>query len=126
MSESPTGTERAPGAPDFHAPDFRASDLQAPDLEAQALEALFALDTPPAHDPMFVMAVTQRVLRRRLVRDLLGGVFTSAVSALLLWALGPVLAPVLKPVADTLLLFMPLLTIAAVVLWLTHPRHSPV
>ena len=96
-----------------------------PELDGLDLDALFALDTPPAHDADFVVAVAQGVARRRLVMELGGMALAMAILALLLWALGPVLAPVLKPVADTALVFMPILAVAGAVLWLTNPRHSP-
>jgi len=59
------------------------------------LKALFAADEPPARDPAFSTAVTERLVRRRCLQDLafLGGL--SALGAVVLWAVWPLLQPVL-------------------------------
>jgi hypothetical protein len=41
-----------------------------------------------------------------------------------LWAVGPVFAPVLKPVGQTLMMFAPLAAIAATAAFLIHPRTA--
>ena len=66
------------------------------------LKAIFAADAPPARDPAFAAAVTERLVRRRCLQDLafLGGL--SAVGAVALWALWPVLQPALVAVSRDL------------------------
>jgi hypothetical protein len=87
-------------------------------------DALFAQDLPPRHDGEFVAAVAHRVSRRRLAFELAWGALVAAVSALVLWAVGPVFAPVLKPVGQTLMMFAPLAAIAATAAFLIHPRTA--
>jgi hypothetical protein len=93
-------------------------------LGAIDLEALFADDLPPYHDLAFEAGVMKRVARRRLALELAWGALVAAISALILWALGPVLVPVLKPVGQTLLIFAPLVAVAATAAFLIHPRTA--
>ncbi len=95
------------------------------DLDLE-LRALFESDAPPAHDADFVVAVARRAARRKLMGELAWGVLTTAISALILWALGPVLLPVLRPLGTTALMFAPLVVFAAAVLFLVHPRSGAV
>ncbi|MDB5444623.1 MAG: hypothetical protein JWP73_2999 [Phenylobacterium sp.] len=66
------------------------------------LKALFAPDAPPLRDPVFQAAVMQRLAKRRCVQDLafLGGV--SALGGLAMWALWPILQPVLTAISGPL------------------------
>ena len=66
------------------------------------LRALFAADEPPASDRVFAAAVTERLVRRRWLQDLafLGGL--SALGAVALWALWPVLQPAVVTIARNL------------------------
>ena len=66
------------------------------------LKALFAEDEPPHRDPVFQAAVMQRLAKRRCLQDLafLGGV--SALGALAMWALWPILQPVLTGISSPL------------------------
>jgi hypothetical protein len=59
------------------------------------LKALFAEDEPPARDPAFSAAVMADIARRRFVLDVawLSGV--TALGGVVLWALWPVLDPLL-------------------------------
>ena len=66
------------------------------------LAALFALDEPPARDPAFSAAVVERLARRRCLLDLAFLGALSAVGALALWALWPVLQPAVIAVSDRL------------------------
>jgi hypothetical protein len=93
------------------------------DLDLE-LRALFASDAPPAHDADFVVAVARRAARRKLMGELVWGALTTAISALILWALGPVLLPALRPIGATALMFAPLVVFAATVLFLVHPRSG--
>lgn len=66
------------------------------------LKALFAHDEPPPRDPAFQAAVMQRLAKRRCLQDLafLGGV--SALGAVAMWALWPILQPVLTAISGPL------------------------
>lgn len=91
--------------------------------EDLSLRALFEAEAPPPrHDPDFVYAVAMRVARRRLVEEVVGWGMMSLVVAVVLWALGPVLAPFAKPVAAALTVLLPPLAVIAGVLILAHPR----
>ena len=59
------------------------------------LQALFALDEPPARDPAFSTEVMARVMRQRFQEDVAFLLGVTAVGAGALWALWPVLQPVL-------------------------------
>lgn len=88
------------------------------------LDVLFAQDLPPRHDGEFAAAVARQISRRRLAFELAWGALVAAVSALLLWAVGPVFTPILKPVSETLLMFAPLVAVAATAAFLIHPRTA--
>jgi hypothetical protein len=64
------------------------------------LKALFALDEPPAQDPVFQAVVMEQVMRQRLREEvaLLCGV--SVVAAGVLWLVWPTLQPALVAVAQ--------------------------
>lgn len=66
------------------------------------LKSLFAQDEPPARDPAFSTAVTERLVRRRWLQDLglLAGL--TLVGGVALWATWPVLHPALTAVSDRL------------------------
>ena len=66
------------------------------------LKALFALDEPPARDPVFSAEVIEQVMRQRLREDvaLLCGV--SVVFAGVLWLVWPTLQPALVAVSQGL------------------------
>jgi hypothetical protein len=66
------------------------------------LRALFAADRPPVRDPVFQAAVMEAVARRRFQFDvaLLSG--ATALGALALWALWPVVAPALAAMGESL------------------------
>ena len=107
-------------------PDLTADELKVgPGPEAD-LAALFAVDAPPVHDADFVTAVVRRAGRQRLAFELAWSGLVAALSALVLWAVGPVLAPVIKPLAAVFAVFAPIGLLAAAVLFLTHPRTAPI
>ena len=93
------------------------------DLE---LRALFAADEPPRHDPMFVARVAERAARHRLMEDLVAWGIASLVAAVVLWALGPVLAPLARPFADLLAIFLPAIAVLTGVVILVHSRAYPI
>jgi len=66
------------------------------------LKTLFAQDEPPARDPAFSAAVTERLVRRRWLQDmaLLAGL--TLVGGLALWALWPVLQPAVTAISGQL------------------------
>ena len=66
------------------------------------LKALFAEDEPPARDPIFVAAVSERLVRRRWLQDLALLAGLSVLGAIALWAMWPVLHPALTAVSDRL------------------------
>jgi len=88
------------------------------------LAALFADDGPPAHDADFITAVVRRAGRQRLAFELVWSGLVAALSALVLWAVGPVLAPVVKSLAAVFAVFAPIGLLAASVLFLAHPRTA--
>jgi hypothetical protein len=92
------------------------------DLE---LKALFAADEPPRHDHGFVAEVAERVARQRLIEELVGWGMASLIAAVVLWALGPVLAPFAKPLATLATLFLPAIAVLTGVAILVHPRTHP-
>jgi len=59
------------------------------------LKALFALDEPAARDPVFATEVMARVMRRRFQEDLAFLCAATVVGGAALWAIWPVLQPVL-------------------------------
>ena len=77
------------------------------------LRALFAQDEPPARDPAFSSAVMEAIVRRRFMIDLamLSGV--SAVGGVSLWALWPVIQPLLVNASQDLFPVAGLLALAA-------------
>ncbi len=90
------------------------------------LAVLFAEDAPPAHDDAFVADVVSRAGRQRLAFELAWSGLVAALSALVLWAVGPVLAPVVRPLAGGLAVFAPIGLFAAAILFLVHPRTAPI
>jgi len=59
------------------------------------LKALFAADEPPARDPVFSMAVMERLVRRRFQEDVAVLCGVSLAGGAVLWPLWPVLQPML-------------------------------
>lgn len=90
------------------------------DLQIRALFEDEAL--PPRHDPAFIHAVAQRIARRRLIEELVGWGVMSLLTAMVLWAAGPVLAPFLKPAREVLTLLLPAVAVVTGVLIVAHPR----
>ncbi len=101
-------------------PESGPDSESGPDPEFD-LQALFAADAPPAHDADFVTVVVRRASRQRLAFEIAWAALVAALSALVLWAVGPVLAPVVKPLAAV---FVPAGLVTAAVLFLAHPRTS--
>ncbi len=102
--------------------------MSDPDRESVVdaeLQALFALDAPAARDADFVLAVVRRAHRQRLAFEIVWLGLVASLSALVLWAVGPVLAPVARPLAGLAALFAPLVLSVGAVLVLVHPRTSP-
>jgi len=90
------------------------------------LAVLFAEDIPPAHDTEFVAAVVRRAGRQRLAFELMWSGLVAALSALVLWSIGPVLGPVIKPFAGLAAVFAPIGLLVAAVLFMVHPRTAPI
>ena len=59
------------------------------------LRALFAQDEPPTRDPVFATGVMERMMRRRFQEEVLVLSGATAVGGVSLWALWPLLHPVL-------------------------------
>jgi hypothetical protein len=55
------------------------------------LKALLAVDEPPARDPVFALAVMERIERRRFWTELLLGAPVALAACMALWALSPFL-----------------------------------
>lgn len=59
------------------------------------LQDLFALDEPPARDPVFATEVMEKMMRRHFQEEVLFLSGATAVGGVSLWALWPLLDPVL-------------------------------
>ena len=68
----------------------------------ERLKALFACDEPPARDLAFSTAVMERLARRRCLQDLAFLAGVTALGAIALWALWPVLEPALTTLSGRL------------------------
>jgi hypothetical protein len=66
------------------------------------LKALFALDEPPARDPVFSTTVIEQVMRQRLREDLALLCAVSVVAAGVMWLVWPTLQPALVAVSQWL------------------------
>lgn len=55
------------------------------------LKALLAVDEPPARDPVFALAVMERIARRRFWAEILFGAPVALAACVALWALSPIL-----------------------------------
>lgn len=77
------------------------------------LKALFAGDEPAARDPAFSAAVMEAVMRREFRADLAVLAGGAAVGALALWALWPVVQPLVVGLARDLAPTAALLALAA-------------
>ena len=66
------------------------------------LKALFALDEPPAQDPMFSHAVMEQVMRQRLREEVALLCAVSVVAAGVLWLVWPTLQPALIAISQWL------------------------
>ena len=77
------------------------------------LRALFAQDEPPVRDPAFSTAVIEEIVRRRFMVDLavLSGV--TGVGGASLWALWPLIHPLLVNTSQSLFPVAGLLAVAA-------------
>lgn len=77
------------------------------------LKALFAEDEPPARDPVFSTAVMAEVIRRRFVVDMALLASVATAGGFLLWAVWPLLEPLVATVAPALAPAGACLTLAA-------------
>lgn len=89
------------------------------------LKALFAEDEPPARDPVFAAAVMAEIARRRFLVDM--GLLAAATTAggFVLWALWPVLSPMLTTVSQGLVPVVACLTLAATAVAVLDGRLLP-
>jgi hypothetical protein len=88
------------------------------------LKALFALDEPPARDPVFSTAVLEKVMRRRFQEDvaLLSGLSVAGGGAL--WLLWPIFQPVLVSLSQGLAPAFGAAALAAATLAILHGRPA--
>lgn len=88
------------------------------------LKALFALDEPPARDPVFSTAVMEKVMRRRFQEDvaLLSGL--SVVGGGAFWLLWPTLQPALVSLSQGLAPALGAIALAAGVLVILGGRST--
>ena len=89
------------------------------------LKALFAEDEPPARDPVFATAVMQEIARRRFVLDVALLSAGTLLGALVLWALWPVLGPLLKQMSVSLAPLAGCGTLAVAALMLVDRNLGP-
>jgi hypothetical protein len=66
------------------------------------LAAFFAAAEPPARDYAFTAEVMDKVARRKLVEDMAGLSLISLLGAVILWALWPSFAPVIRDLSHAL------------------------
>ncbi|MBX3482295.1 hypothetical protein [Phenylobacterium sp.] len=88
------------------------------------LKALFAQDEPPARDPAFSAAVMEAVARRRFLLDVAWLSGATLIGGLILWALWPVLHPLLAQVGGQLGPVAAAVTLAAVAVVLADGRAT--
>ena len=88
------------------------------------LKALFALDEPPARDPVFSTAVLEKVMRRRFQEDvaLLSGLSVAGGGAF--WLLWPTFQPVLVSLSQGLAPALGAVALAAGALVILHGRPA--
>jgi hypothetical protein len=79
----------------------------------QTLSAFFAEQAPPARDLMFEARVAGRVARRRAVATVLALVPWTIAAVAVLWALAPLVAPVVEGLGQTLAPAVALLVLTA-------------
>lgn len=86
------------------------------------LKALFGEDELPARDPVFTTAVMETIARRRFYLEVarLSGV--TALGGLVLWAVWPVLTPILADLVPGLSPVMACLTLAVTAVVLLDGR----
>jgi hypothetical protein len=88
------------------------------------LKALFALDEPPARDPVFSTAVMEKMMRRRFQEDvaLLSGL--SVLGGGAFWLLWPTLQPALVSLSQGFAPALGAVGLAAGALVIVHGRPS--
>ncbi len=77
-----------------------------------ALNALFALDEPPAHDPVFVLENTLLIQKRRFWMALFAGVPWVIGASAILWLATPWLEAVSRPAAAFMAALIPVAVLA--------------
>jgi hypothetical protein len=86
------------------------------------LRALFAADEPPARDPAFSAAVLEALAKQRLRDELLVHAGATLIGGAALWALWPVLQPVLVETSQVLFTTVATLALAAASVWILGGR----
>jgi hypothetical protein len=86
------------------------------------LKALFALDQPPAHDPIFVLETTRRIQQRRFWMALFAGVPWVIAASAILWLATPWLEAVSRPAAALMAALIPVAALALGAVFLATPR----
>lgn len=89
------------------------------------LKALFAEDEPAARDPAFSTAVMAEVIRRRFIVDMALLAAAATAGGFLLWALWPLLQPMLVPLSRGLAPVGACVTLAATAVVLLDRRMIP-
>ena len=89
------------------------------------LKALFAEDEPPARDPAFSTAVMAEVARRRFVADMGLLAIATAAGGFALWALWPVLSPMITTLSQGLVPVVGCLALAAAAVAVLDGRLVP-
>ena len=90
------------------------------------LKALFALDEPPARDPVFSTAVMEKVMRRRFQEDVALLCGLSVVGGGAFWLLWPTLQPVLVSLSQGLAPALGAIALAACALVILGGRPASV
>ncbi len=89
------------------------------------LRALFAADEPPARDPAFSAAVLEVLARKRFRDELIIHAGLTLIGGAALWALWPVVQPLLVQTSRSLFTTAAALALAAVAVWTFGARLVP-
>jgi hypothetical protein len=86
------------------------------------LQALFALDDPPAQDPLFVLETARRIQQRRFWWELAAGLPWMIAASAILWVAAPWVQAMSRPAAVLLAALTPAAVLGAAAVFIASPR----